>query len=222
MGSPGYATAVIRWPGTRCRRSRLAWPGAEPPGPDDESIGDGHDAAVSRSGVPGPLDLPSHATPRPKRRWWAIAVIIGIVAALGFVATKALNDASVFFYNVDEAVARHDELGDSRFRVQGTVRDGVEDTGDGVVFVATFNGAEIEVVHQGDPPELFRPGMPVVVEGRWDPAGADASGRYLFSSDRMLIKHDDEYEAEHSDRIDEADQGGKTPATSVSEGQPTP
>ncbi len=134
-----------------------------------------------------------------------------ILAALAFVATKALSDASLFFYNADEAVAKRDELGDSRFRLQGTV-DGAEPSArpaTGSTSSVTFNGAEVDVHHRGDPPELFKAGEPVVLEGRWDRT-VD-----VFDSDRMLVKHDERYDAENQDRIKEAEQGGSVPATSA-------
>jgi cytochrome c-type biogenesis protein CcmE len=144
----------------------------------------------------------SAAAPR-RRRWWAIAVIVLILGGLAFVATKALSDASLFFYNADEAIAKRDELGDSRFRLQGTVQEGsVVDIGDGVDFVVAFNGAEVVVHHRGDPPEMFESGEPVVLEGRWDRT-AD-----VFTSDRMLVKHDEQYDAENQERITQAEQGG--------------
>ena len=98
-------------------------------------------------------------------------------------------------------MAQKEELGDRRFQVQGLVRDDVETTADGVTFTITFNGVDVEVVHQGDPPELFKPGIPVVLEGRWAATG-DA-----VLSDRILVKHSPEYEAENSDRIDDAEDG---------------
>jgi cytochrome c-type biogenesis protein CcmE len=126
-----------------------------------------------------------------------------VLGGLAFVATKALSDASLFFYNADEAVAKRAELGDSRFRLQGTVQDGsILDTGDGVDFVVAFNGVEVPVTHRGDPPEMFKAGEPVVLEGRWDSTTDE------FTSDRMLVKHDEQYDAEHKDRITEAEQGG--------------
>jgi cytochrome c-type biogenesis protein CcmE len=131
-----------------------------------------------------------------------------VIAALAFVATKALSDAALFFYNADEAVAKRDELGDSRFRLQGTVEEGsIVNTGDGVDFVVVFNGVEVAVHHRGDPPELFDEGEPVVLEGRWDRT-VD-----VFDSDRMLVKHDEDYDAENQDRIREAEQGGSVPAS---------
>jgi cytochrome c-type biogenesis protein CcmE len=55
----------------------------------------------------------------------------------------------------------------------------------------------------GDPPDLFEPGVPVVLEGRWQGDGDDL----VFSSDRMLVKHSEEYEAENEDRLDDARDG---------------
>jgi cytochrome c-type biogenesis protein CcmE len=66
----------------------------------------------------------------------------------------------------------------------------------------------VEVHHEGDPPELFKAGEPVVLEGRWD-RSVD-----VFASDRMLVKHDETYDEANKDRIVEAEQGGSVPATS--------
>jgi cytochrome c-type biogenesis protein CcmE len=117
---------------------------------------------------------------------------------IGVVAYQALSSASLYYYNADEAVAKRAELGDRRFQVQGVVRDDVEPTDAGVTFTIAFNGAEVLVRHEGDPPELFEPGIPVVLEGRW---GADEDA---FESDRILVKHSPEYEAENPDRLDDA------------------
>ncbi len=148
------------------------------------------------------LDLTPRATPARRRRGLiASLVLVVLLAALVVVAIKALGEASLFFLNADEAVERRDELGDDRFRLQGTVEDGtVEETAQGVTFTVVFNGVEVDVVHQGDPPELFQPDIPVVLEGHWDGA--------VFASDRILVRHSSEYEAENQDRLREADDGG--------------
>jgi cytochrome c-type biogenesis protein CcmE len=154
------------------------------------------------------LELTPRKPPAARSRGrWAAVVIVLLLGALAFVATKALSDAALFFYNADEAVAKRDELGDSRFRLQGTVEDGsITNTGDGVDFAVIFNGVEVHVHHRGDPPELFKAGEPVVLEGRWD-RSVD-----VFDSDRMLVKHDERYDAENQDRITQAEQGGSVPA----------
>jgi cytochrome c-type biogenesis protein CcmE len=129
----------------------------------------------------------------------ALGLVAVVVIGLGLVLFNGLQDASTFFYNVDEAVARQDDLGGDRFRMQGNVVDGsVERTDEGVSFVITYGGQDVEVDHVGDPPELFGPEIPVVLEGRFQ---GDR-----FASDEILIRHDNTYDEENPDRIREAEQ----------------
>ncbi|MFV0316765.1 MAG: cytochrome c maturation protein CcmE [Microthrixaceae bacterium] len=138
--------------------------------------------------------------PRVARRYVAIGLLVVLLAALGYVLFVGLNDASTFFYNVDEAVDMRDQLAGERFRMQGNVMDGsVVETADGVDFVLSFGGVEVPVSHTGTPPELFGPDIPVVLEGSF---GGDGEG---FRSDEILIRHDNEYDEEHPDRVDDAE-----------------
>jgi len=136
---------------------------------------------------------------RPRRSPWAYVALVVVVLGIGVVAYQALSSASLYFYNADEAVAQREELGDQRFRLQGTVLDDVETTADGVTFTVMFNDVEVAVVHAGDPPELFEPGIPVVLEGHFSATGAE------FESDAILVKHSEEYEADNGDRLAEAE-----------------
>ena len=132
------------------------------------------------------------------RRIAVIGVLAVLAGALIFMAYQGLSDASVFFRNADEAVAERESLGDRRFRLQGTVTAGsVEPDGSVVRFAVSHGGVEVPVVHRGDPPELFQPGIPVVLEGRW------SDGQPWFESDRILVKHSEEYEAENPERTDD-------------------
>jgi cytochrome c-type biogenesis protein CcmE len=153
------------------------------------------------------VDLtPASTAPAPPRRRnrAAYVVLAVVVVAIGVVVYQALSSASLYFYNVDEAVEQRDELGSDRIRMQGVVAGDPEDTADGIEFTVAFDGRSARVHHDGDPPELFEPGIPVVLEGRW----ADASaGDPLFASDRILVKHSEEYEAENEDRLDDARDG---------------
>ena len=125
-----------------------------------------------------------------------VAVVLIVLAAIGFLAWKGLGDATVYFKTADEAVAEKEELGDRRFRVEGAVvTDSVEQAGDVVEFEIISAGVTVPVVHQGDPPELFKPGIPVVLEGRWD---GD-----VYASDRIMVKHTSEYREQNPDRVDE-------------------
>ena len=166
-----------------------------------------------------PFDLTPRTGPAPqnagggpsKRRWVAIGGLAVLVVALGFVLVRGLGDAATFFYNVDEAVERKAELQGERFRIQGNVKYGsVQETDRGVDFVLRFNGVEVPVEHSGTPPELFGAEIPVVLEG--------AFVRDTFASDEILIKHDNTYEEQHSDRVSEAEDdagtAGEDPGTS--------
>ncbi len=151
------------------------------------------------------MDLSPAAPPVARRRRspWAYGALVVVLIALGVVVWKGLSSASLYFYNADEAVEQREELGDDRFRLQGTVLggDSFNPTDAGVDFIVAFNGAEVHVRHDGDPPELFEPGIPVVLEGRW------SASQDFFVSDRILVKHSEEYEAENEDRIDDAEDG---------------
>ena len=140
---------------------------------------------------------------RTRRRWVPLVVLAVVVLGLGALVYKGLNDATLYFRNADEAVAQRDELGTKRFRLQGTVVGDPVVQGDDVRFDVAYNGVEVPVEHVGTPPDMFRPGIPVVLEGHW-------SGE-VFASDRMLIKHDESYESQddYQQRIDEAEQGGE-------------
>lgn len=161
-------------------------------------------------GGPSATDLsprgPDGARPRKsgRRRLLPALVLVGVVGALGVIVFKALDSATTYFYNADEAVERKESLGESRFRLQGMVMDDVEATSDGVAFSVVHECVVVQVRHSGDPPQLFQPGESAVVEGSWD-----ASGDYV-ASDRVLVAHDEEYQAEdeYADRVEEAESGG--------------
>ena len=166
----------------------------------------------------------SPLTPRPgprsvrARRSVAALVVVAVAAAVSLLVTNLLGDASLFFYNADEAVERRDELAGKRFTLQGTPIAAPESTffhdRPVLAFGVGFNGVVVDVVHTGDPPELFQPGVPVVLEGVWrtgpGPGPVIANDGWHFASDRMLVKHDNDYRKRDSyeERISEAEEGG--------------
>jgi len=126
-----------------------------------------------------------------RRLWLAGAVVL---AALGFLVFQGLGNATLYFRTADEAVAQRAQLGERRFRIEGDVVDGsVRKSGNDVSFMLTSKSVEVPVRHRGDPPELFRPGIPVVLEGRFE-------GDH-FASDRILVKHSETYVADNPDRV---------------------
>ncbi len=128
-----------------------------------------------------------------------VGAFLGVLLlVLGAVAWQGLSNAALYFRTADEAVAQRDELGDRRFRIEGTVVPGsVEPDGVAVRFVIESNDVQVAVAHQGDPPDLFQEDIPVVLEGRWSQSDD------VFESDGILVKHTEEYEADNPDRTDE-------------------
>jgi cytochrome c-type biogenesis protein CcmE len=139
------------------------------------------------------------APPKPprSRRGLAIGlVLVGLLGATGFLLVKVVGDASLYYYNADEAVAKKTELGDRTFRIQGTYVGRANEQDDGTIaFDIAFGGQKVAVEHSGSEPALFKPGIPVVLEGRWSPDGS------VFLSDRIEVKHGEEYREENPDRV---------------------
>jgi len=178
-------------------------PGDDVASADEQSPDDGLDL-TPRTAPPG------RSATHGARRWPWYLLLVLIAVGIGFVVSKAISDATLFFLNADEAVDKRDELGDDRFRLQGSVESGTTvRTADGVSFLVAFNGVEVPVEHQGDPPDMFTDQIPVVLEGHW----ATVDGQPVFDSDYMLVKHGNEYEAENPDRLREAEEGGAEPVT---------
>jgi cytochrome c-type biogenesis protein CcmE len=138
-----------------------------------------------------------------RRRMWVVAVVI--LAAIGFLLFKGLTSAIVFFKTANEAVAQRATLGNSDFQLEGTVVHGSVKhvSGDVYRFAVESNGVSVVVDNTGSPPQLFRPGLPVVVVGHFVGSGD------LFASDQIMVKHSQSYIAQHPNRVKPA--GGGSP-----------
>ena len=190
---------------------------APPVGDPHADPGDGLDLTPRRPAVAG-------RRLRTVRGLVSLLVVAAVAGGISFALFRLVSDASLFFLNADEAVERRDELGNQRFRLQGTpVAHSVVPTKldfeQAVAFTVSFAGVTADVVHVGSPPDLFTPGVPVVLEGRWiegRPADLEAfacgtnDGHY-FASDHMLVKHDNEYRDTYPDRLAAAGADGSSP-----------
>jgi cytochrome c-type biogenesis protein CcmE len=101
-------------------------------------------------------------------RWGLVGVVLA--ACLGYLIFTATGSAAITYQTVAEMRA-HPPAGEAR--VLGTVRDDVERSPDGleIRFTAVESGATMPVVYRGTLPDIFRPGIRVVVEGRMGPEG---------------------------------------------------
>ncbi|MYB08640.1 MAG: cytochrome c maturation protein CcmE [Acidimicrobiia bacterium] len=168
-----------------------------------------------------PMDLsprPGRPARRGIRRWGPILVVALVAVVIGIVLWRVLADATLVFREVDDAVERREELGDDRFRMIGSPVSGtpqnitLDDGRPAVAFSVTLDGVVADVVHTGAVSDQFQPEVPVVIDGHWVQSrqyARAADDGWYFASDRMLVKHDNDYRVENQDRIDDAEERGQ-------------
>jgi cytochrome c-type biogenesis protein CcmE len=117
--------------------------------------------------------------------------------AVAFLLAEGLGSSLDYFDTVHQALAHKTSLGTSTFRLEGTVVAGtVKRTKGGADFAVVQGGERVAVENHGSPPQLFQPGIPVVVVGHFTSVGSD-----VFVSDQILVKHSATYIAQHPTRV---------------------
>ena len=132
----------------------------------------------------------------------AIVVVIG-----GVVVTKFLTSAVDYYCNVDEVSVKDGCDPGRTIRIQGVVEKGSVDSSEGSAtgvtnFVIEYNGARMPVQLAVEPTGLFQECIPVVVRG----IVTDTGDGYVFEGDEVIVKHDNEYDAENADRVEKANE----------------
>lgn len=143
--------------------------------------------------------LASTGVGRPRGHQWlgnrrrqAVAGCV-ILAAVGFVAFQGLTNAEQYFLTTRQAVAQRAQLGTKPFRIEGSVEHDVRQSGNDIRFDIYNQGVTVAVVSSGSPPQLFQPGIPVVLVGHWQ--------GNVFASDLIMVKHGRRYTAAHPGRL---------------------
>jgi cytochrome c-type biogenesis protein CcmE len=125
------------------------------------------------------------------KRAWVLgggAVILGVFAWLLF---GGLEKNMVFFLTPRELLAKGTEGVGVPVRLGGQVKPGSvkwDAQSLDLRFTVTDGGGEIPVRSTGAPPQMFRDGMGVIVEGRVGTGG-------VFEASNLMVKHSNEYRA---------------------------
>ena len=114
-----------------------------------------------------------------RRRQVAAGAVI--VAAIAFLVAQGLGNATQYYKTVPQAVTDRASLGQTQFRIMGTVGNDVRQVAGQTEFTICYADVSAPVIDRKEPPELFKPGVPVVLEGHW-------SGQ-VFQSDLIMVKH---------------------------------
>ncbi|HVD01438.1 MAG TPA: cytochrome c maturation protein CcmE [Candidatus Dormibacteraeota bacterium] len=96
-------------------------------------------------------------------KWGLLAAVVAV--CVGYLVFSATASNAQYYRTVAE-LKRNPAVGDSR--VLGTVQDDVQrlDGGLEVRFTASQDGASMPVDYRGPLPDIFKPGIQVVVEGQ--------------------------------------------------------
>lgn len=125
-----------------------------------------------------------------KRRIFGLVAVALALGALAFVSSGSLGDNLVYYWSPTELRAQSNPQG-LLVRLGGLVEPGSIDWDRDAMRLdfRISDGENIVAVHsEGNPPQMFREGIGVVVEGR---LGTDD----IFRTDKIMVKHSNEYQA---------------------------
>ena len=123
------------------------------------------------------------------RRQSALVAVIVVLGAFGWLLYGNLDKNIVFFLTPQELLAKGVDGYEVPVRLGGQVKPGSVQWDAKTLdlrFAITDGTGEIAVRAKGAPPQMFRDGMGVVVEGRYERGG-------IFQATNLLVKHSNEY-----------------------------
>jgi cytochrome c-type biogenesis protein CcmE len=126
------------------------------------------------------------------RRRLFLVVALGVApSALGVVAYGNIGENLVYYWDPTQLVAHGDDAVGAVVRLGGVVKPGTvnwQEAKNSLTFEVTDGVETVKVEATGAPPQMFREGIGVVVEGSLTESGE-------FHSDRLMVKHSNEYRA---------------------------
>ena len=132
-------------------------------------------------------------------KWFAFGALGVAAVAFGIIAYGGIGENLVYYWGPGEVQAAGDKAVGATIRLGGQVAEGSIRYGDGAsgleFDVVDLQGARVHVKSQGVPPQMFREGIGVVVEGTMTRAGH-------FECRRLMVSHDNEYRAPDDPKAD--------------------
>ena len=125
-----------------------------------------------------------------KGRYFAIGAIAVAAAAFGVITVGGIGENLVYYWGPTELHAAGNKAVGATIRLGGQVAPGsvAYQDGSALTFDVTDGRSAVKVHSSGVPPQMFREGIGVVVEGTMTPAGQ-------FESQRLMVSHGNEYRA---------------------------
>lgn len=129
-----------------------------------------------------------------KRRLFALVALAVAGSALGYMSFSDMGEDIVYYWSPSELLARDDAMNHT-VRLGGQVEpDSIEWDKDAqtVRFLVSDGDRTVPVFSQGNPPQMFRGNIGVVVEGALQADG-------VFHTEKIMVKHSNDYKAPESD-----------------------
>jgi cytochrome c-type biogenesis protein CcmE len=131
----------------------------------------------------------------------AVLVAVSVAGVLAFLSFGSMEDNLVYYWSPTELRSASTAAPTGMVRLGGLVKAGsVRVEGTNTLFTVEDNGASVQVRTAAIPPQMFREGIGVVVEGSLGPDG-------VFESKRLLVKHDENYVAPTDGALSEGQTG---------------
>lgn len=124
------------------------------------------------------------------RKLIGVGAVVVAIGALAWLSYGNLGNNLVYYWSPSEIVEKGSSAEGALVRLGGLVVPGtfkLEDCKPGCTFRISDGKTEVQIATQGLPPQMFREGIGVVVEGRME---GDT-----FVTDRVMVKHSNEYRA---------------------------
>ena len=125
-----------------------------------------------------------------RRRWYAAFAVVVAAGALLAITAGGIGENLVYYWGPTELRAAGDKAIGASIRLGGLVKKGtlVRQAGGSTLEFDVIDrpGGSVHVVTHSVPPQMFREGIGVVVEGTMTPAGH-------FESRRLMVSHSNEY-----------------------------
>jgi cytochrome c-type biogenesis protein CcmE len=125
------------------------------------------------------------------KRNWILGGVGVIVLVFAWLLFGGLEKNIVFFLTPEELLAKGDAGVGVPVRLGGQVKPGSVQWDAKALdlrFTVTDGAREVPVRSTGAPPQMFRDGMGVIVEGRYGDGG-------VFEATNLMVKHSNEYRA---------------------------
>jgi cytochrome c-type biogenesis protein CcmE len=138
------------------------------------------------------------STEARKRRTLLILSLAAVIAVIAALAMSRVGESLVYYWSPTELKAAGPKAVGASIRLGGLVVPGSVERTEGslkLTFRVTDGTTEIPVLAEAVPPPMFREGIGVVIEGTM--AGGD-----VFQTRRLMVKHDNEYRAPGSGKVD--------------------